>query len=254
MENIQNILSLIKQENLKNTFTVFVPSLKEKISFSPLTTNHQKTFVQNLLDSPLANSPFIVSSSQIIGECWLSETPYDPSILTNLDKIYILRSLLFNSYSSPEYDKNKTLIEKEEPVQELPEIQTLVDNNITIQLYFPSILTEAQYAKYIHTWTTENLRPDDDKTIHTLNSLLYTLDTLHYIKSLKIGETEIDFISLPVQERVDIGLSLSSKITETANKKIKEVFSPFIQRAKTLKDEEGNEIQISITNADFVVN
>ena len=261
-EEISSIISLIKEANIKNKISVKIPSSEKPIYLIPLTTSHQKTFVQNLLDSPLVNTLFTVTSSKALSDCWFTEEngPMEPDKLTIVDRCLMLKNLLIYSYDTENHKKYKELL-KSQPEIEIPEKTILNENDMELELFFPSILKEAKYAQYINEWVKTNLNTEDASTIHQLNSILYISDTLQYIKKIKIADKELDFDSIPVETQMEIGLSLSSAITEKIISIISKTYTPIVKKSKQLidftkKDENGEYeiIPFKLENAEFVIN
>jgi len=264
-EEVKSIISLIKEANLKNKISVWLPCAQKYVSLIPFTTSHQKTFVQNLLDSPFVNSLFTVTSAKALNDCWIIEDngAFEPDKLKVLDKYTMLKHLLIHSYDTENHTKYKEFLKKENESKLVfesikPEYSFIKYGEYEITLGFPSILVEAQHAQYIHEWVKNNFDSDNNATLHELNSILYISDGLQYIKEIKIGENVINFESLDVVSKNDIGLNLPSSIIEKIIENVSSGFEGHIRDVKTLinsdaKTEEDRVIYLKLENADFVI-
>ena len=80
MSNINDILSTLNQLSEKNSFKVYIPSLKREVAFKPLTSGQQKLFYLCVSDN-LFNSKFITSAFEIFYE--------NPKDHMDTDKLFI---------------------------------------------------------------------------------------------------------------------------------------------------------------------
>lgn len=248
--DITEILAKIQESNKSASFTSWSPTLQKNVKFVGFNSGHQQNFVQNLMDSPFLNAPFVVSLAKAIGESWIDDVAFDPSALTVQDKAAFMTNIWINSYDIPRSRAIKDLYKT--PEQSAPSDKTISHLDYMVTINFPSILKEAQYSKYMHEWATQNFKPDENGSVSLLNSLLYLLEPLVYIKSLKIKEDVIDLNELDISTQVELGRNLPISLIKKVDDTIAEFFTPLLNKIKTVSTEEGETV-INLNNSDFIL-
>ena len=88
MSNINTILSALDNLTEKNSFEVYLPSLKRGVMFKPLTAGQQHLLYLCVSDNVVYHSKFIFITYDIIKENCLEQDLIDK--LTVIDRIVIL--------------------------------------------------------------------------------------------------------------------------------------------------------------------
>ena len=246
---LQEILKKIQETNLNHTFTSWSPTLQKDVVMTGLTNGHQQTFVQNLLNSPYVNSPFIISLAQAIGECWQDSDPFDPSKLTILDKAYFMISLWANSYNNP---KTQEIRSQKLNQFEHPEDIIISNKNYKFILNYPSILKEAQFADFTHKWTNENLKAENPESLTNLRSMFYLLEPLVYVKNMTISDMELDMSQITVEDQMPIVKGIPMDVIQEITNVVEKKFNPLLDKARTVSINK-EETVLKLNNTDFII-
>lgn len=248
--DISEIIKKINDSNKANSFLAWCPTLDKFIKLTGFTTGHHQTFIKNMLESPFVNAPFTISSAKAIGEVWMDDIPFSPDQLTILDKTTFLMEIWINTYHSEkttEIKKTRQIV-KTKPLED--EIITSGEYSVNIQ--FPSILKEAQYAKFTQNWVQENVPDENKEKVSELNSLFYVLEPLIFINKLSINGDHIDINALPVENQLEIGKLLPPSLISSINASIKNKFRPVLEEIKTIEINGKKEI-VELNNLTFVI-
>jgi hypothetical protein len=219
-QNISDVLKLLKQADLTDTFEVYVPSQQANIKFKQLNAEQLKRLLKTVIDSPIYNTEFITTFNTIIKENCIDET-VNIKQLTVFDKLLILVKTRIESVS-PEY---KFLFSKEEIdenkitnseytvniknvydnfVQNQPNYQARVftHNSYTLTCSLPTIDTENKLESELH--KNIKLEISTPEELRTTLGDTFINELTKYIYKLKIEDTEIDFETLNFKSRIKI--------------------------------------------------
>lgn len=248
--DISVILEQIKETNANSSFFAWSATLQKNVSLIGFNTGHQQTFVQNMLDSPYLNAPFIISLAKFIAESWNDETDFDPKTLTVQDKASFVIQLWLHSYNTDRTEKIRENYSG--PIQPPSEEKMISHGEYSAVLNFPSILKEAFYAKYMQEWTQENLKENSPSGISALNSLFYLLEPLVYIQKLKIRDVEFNMDDYTVADQISIGQKLPLTFIKEVNDIISSYYVPILNEIKTVSID-GTETVLNLNNSDFII-
>jgi hypothetical protein len=155
MNNITEAIAALSTLAEKNSFEVFIPSLKRSVRFKPLTTKQQKSFYNCLSDNVVYNTNLIIATYNIIKDNCL-----EPDIvqdLTTIDRLSILLALRKNTIG-PElnivkdgvvYNTNFDGCLETVLTIELPENTTVTHRNVKIELQVPRMTDQYGLEKEI---------------------------------------------------------------------------------------------------------
>jgi hypothetical protein len=248
--DLQEILKNL-QENRK-TIAAWSSTHQKHIKFYELTTGHQQIFVQNVMDSPFVNAPFVISLAKFIGETWNDEIPFNPDELTIQDKTSFTMALWIHSYSTDKTEKLKQTYQTPElPKADKKEISV---NGIKIVLDFPSILKEATYSKFLKQWTEENMQGTEISMSNTteLNSIFYLLEPLIYVEKIFMNGAELAMRDYTTEDQITIGKNIPIPVMQEVSKTIKSYYTPILDKIKTVSIDE-TETVLTLNNIDFVI-
>jgi hypothetical protein len=217
--NIQNVIQLIKELDKSSSFETYIPSLNKNIKFKQLNTEQLKRLLKSVIDSPIYNTEFILTLNSIIKENCLEEINIEN--LTILDKLLITIKTRIESISpeytfnlSPEEVSEHNLHDKNFTINLNNIYNSFISNNLNINaetyslegfkivVDLPTIQTENTLEKELH----KNIKLDINTPEELRNTLGDTFinELTKYIKTLVIGDTEINLHELNFKARVKI--------------------------------------------------
>ena len=143
MANVNDIVQAFNELSERNSFDIFIPSLKRNVKFKPLTSKQQKSFYACLVDSALYSSRFVIASFEIIKENCLE--PDIINTLTTIDRIVILLTIRKNTMGSAftvlkdnaPYTTDFELSLQQAATIEIPESKTVTVKNVKVELHTP---------------------------------------------------------------------------------------------------------------------
>jgi hypothetical protein len=244
--NISQIIDLVKESNKEFDSEVFIPSMQKNVHVKPMTASHLKSIIKTSVAGVFANNLF----NQIVFVIFKDILDGVPTVnINSYDKIALLlqlrnknvKSTIDAEVSDDEGGKKTVTVElsdiiariKAETFQFQDEIVT--DTSYEITLNYPSIEQEFLFDRYFEQTKISKIDENDKKALRELFGPLFIQELAQYIKMVKIKDTEINFISLPVQDRISIVESLSGQVISAIITKIDEVFGNKI--SKVLKVE-----------------
>ena len=246
--NINDIINLVKESNKEFECDIFLPSLKKDVRFKPMNASHLKAIIKTSVEGVFSNNIFNQTLYSIIRDI------IDPSVqlseITTIDKIYILFQLRNKNVKNTisvevkngeasnviEEDLNK-IISKLKKKKLNFESQTLSDGPYSVTIGLPTIDQEFVSDRYFEQTKIKKIDEKDKNALKDLLAPLFISEITQYIKTLKIKEQEIDFLSLNISERLSIVESLSTNIISKIIEKIDESFGKQINEILTIEKE-----------------
>jgi hypothetical protein len=259
---IKDILGLIADANKTLEHDVFVPSINKEIHLKPLNANHSKNIARTTIEGPFAQNQFTVILYNILKE--ISDPSVSLTHINILDKIFVLlelrnrnigSDLSIKGFSENEYtDKDGKKYRKETDLEinlnkilsKIKKIKLdfsdkiITQDNYTLTLNYPSVEEEYQFENFIR---AKMLKIDqkNPKELETLFNPMYVIALAQYVKSISIGEQQIELASKSVDERLAVIESLSMKASNSIINIIDSFFGKQINKVLTVESEVGGE-------------
>jgi len=229
MNEASKVIELLKELELKTSFTVYIPSLQREVPFKQLTTEQLKRILKTALVAPIYNTDFILTFNNIIRENCLDKS-INVNTLTIYDKVLITYKTKIVSIS-PEYTFNFTeneigtyLLQETNKTIDLTDIfnnfidkkivfepKTISDDNCTVICNIPTLLTEDKLEKEIHKDIVLDF--DYEKEINKIIGEAFVSEITKYVISISIGDTSVDLLQIPFKDRISIIESLPINVT-----------------------------------------
>jgi len=262
-ENLNNILSLLNNEDSKLTFNVLVPSLQQEVTFKQLTTEQLKRLLKTIIDSPIYNTEFILTFNSIIKDNCINKS-IDTGKFTIYDKIFIFFKTRIESisdtytlkFTEQEISENnlseKTLtINLVERLENFAKQNLIIENKdytlneFTITCSLPTIEVENKFEKELH----KNIKTDINtpEELREIIGSTFVNEISKYITKLQIGDKVIDLANYSFKERVKIIERLPTTVINNAIKYIenyKDLTGPLFKVDATIKDTSDNTVKL----------
>lgn len=213
-----------------------------------MNASHLKSIIKTSVEGVFANNIFNQTLFAIIKDIIDSSVPL--SSITTIDKIYILlqlRKMNVKNKISVEFKNGETTKVVEEDLDKIISklkkkkldfgFQTLDDGPYSLTIGLPTIDQEFISDRYFDQTKIKKIDEKDKNALKELLAPLFISEITQYIKVLKIKEQEIDFLSLPISERLAIVESLSTNIISKIIEKIDESFGKQINEILTIEKE-----------------
>jgi hypothetical protein len=246
--NINDIINLVKESNKEFESDLFLPSLKKDVHFKPMNASHLKSIIKTSVEGVFANNMFNQTLFAIIKDVIDSSIPL--SSITTIDKIYILlqlRKMNVKNKISVEFKNGETTKVVEEDLDKIISklkkkkldfsFQTLDDGPYSLTIGLPTIDQEFISDRYFEQTKIKKIDEKDKNALKDLLAPLFISEITQYIKVLKIKEQEINFLSLPISERLAIVETLSTNIISKIIEKIDESFGKQINEILKIEKE-----------------
>lgn len=246
--NVNDIINLVKESNKEFECDLFIPSLKKDVRFKPMNASHLKSIIKTSVEGVFTNNIF----NQTI--CSIIKDIIDPAVpisnITILDKIYILLQLRVSNVKdviSVQLSNNEKKISFDLKIKEhLKELkkkkinfenQTFTDGPYSVILGFPTMDQEFMSDRFFEQTKIKKIDEKDKNSIKELLAPLFIAEISQYVKTLKIKDQEIDFLSLPINERWSIIESLSTNVISKIIEKIDENFGKHVNEVLSIEKE-----------------
>jgi len=222
--SVINILNKLKEINNSNLISVYVPSAKKELKFTPLSVKQQKDLIKSGMDGTMSG----LTISNIINDIILNNCTETHSFLVT-DKFPIILALRKQSFGS-----NFTLKEDDKEVDfNLDDIlnKNLVftyENNVIIPLegteiqVFLNVVSLEDDTKINNNQIDKSRKAKDEEISETIGSI-FLYEILKFITKLKIGDEELDLTTLPIKDRINV----IESIPATLNNKILDYIQKF---------------------------
>jgi hypothetical protein len=209
--------SALQKIILKNAFTVYVPSLKREVKFTPITVSQQKKLYECASDNLVFQTKFIVATYEIIKENCLEPELVDG--FNVFDRISVLIALRVNLFNTTDIaiDENikGSVIEVQDRLKATD--YTQLDN----QIETPYFVFEMQIPKLLDSYKIENelrknTQPSEDyvkvfSDVYT-SELIKIIKEIHYRTELDGDLVAVNYTSKPALEKIQIISSLPAEV------------------------------------------
>ena len=246
--NINDIINLVKESNKEFECDLFLPSLKKEVRFKPMNASHLKAVIKTSIEGVFANNIFNQTLFTIMKDIVDSSVPL--SEITTIDKIYILLQLrnknVRNTISVELKNGEVSKVVEEDLGKIISKLkkkklnfgfETLSDGPYSVTIGLPTIDQEYVSDRYFEQTKIKKIDEKDKNALKDLLAPLFISEITQYIKILKIKEQEINFLTLPINERWTIVESLSTNIISKIIEKIDESFGKQINEILTIEKE-----------------
>lgn len=204
MQNINDFISALNTLSEKNSFEVYIPSLKTNVPFKALTTGQQRLLYLCVTDNLLYRTKFVLATYQIIEENCLQKDYIKQFNI--LDRLIILLALRKNVLSSEitlekndmQYNTNFESSFEYAKDMVLPEKRTLEIKGIKINLQIPLIVDQYGIEKELRENIDNTSRVDDLLKESILN------EACKFIDEITVEETAIGYKNLTYKDRVTL--------------------------------------------------
>lgn len=217
MSNIKEVLAALNALSEKNSFEVFLPSLKREVKFKSLTAKQQKYFYECVKDNVVFNTKFVIATYNIIKENCFELDIVDR--LTVVDRAFIL--LAYRKYTlgnELQIEKDGTIfnttidncLEQAKTIQ-LPQNKLVSIKNVQVELHVPTVLDQYGLEKELRESLADEA-PEIDQLISSviLNEISKTVKEVWLIggeNALPVG-----FNLLKHSERLEVVENLPAEI------------------------------------------
>lgn len=197
-QNLNDIIKDLKKTEEK--ISIYIPSLKKDVEFTPLTLSQQKNIIDRITSSSFGIIDFYNSVYDVIKTSTLT----DLNTLNTIDRINIIlnfRKNINNNYEGIDVSK---VIERNKSIQ-LPELKkTIVTDKYTFEVVVPSLVTDFKFNNYIITTYR------DEKTL--LGKLLVN-ELSKFIAKFTVNETNtvVDFSNVSIKHKFNFLEAIDSK-------------------------------------------
>lgn len=241
--SINDVLNAIDSVSSKNSYSVYIPSLKRSVLFKEMNTGQEKAIIKTIIDNPVYNSGFIFTIRNIIkNNCLDKDINIDD--LTLIDKIAICMTMRQKSIGNEfEYvfkgTKKTKLIKIDEYLEKIksisiPSDEKVESESVSIVCSYPTIKTEYDLEKEFHSELSDleiNTPDDVKKTIGDV----FINEIVKYIKEISIkqdsdSEMILNMDDFSFSDRIviveKIGNSVLRKVLkyiESSNKSINQI-------------------------------
>jgi hypothetical protein len=222
--SVINILNKLKEINNLNLISVYVPSAKKELKFTPLSVKQQKDLIKSGMDGTMSG----LTISNIINDI-ITNNCTEPHSFLVTDKFPIILALRKQSFGS-----NFILKEDEKEVNfNLDDIlnKNLVfsyETNVVISLegteiqVFLNVVSLEDDTKININQIEKSKKAKDEDISETVGSI-FLYEILKFITKLKIGDEELDLTTLPIKDRINV----IESIPATLNNKILDYIQKF---------------------------
>lgn len=253
-KDLNIILSLLKELELQNSFSIFIPSLEKEITFKQLTTEQLKKILKTLLDSPINNQEFNLTFNSIIKEnCITSDI--DTNNLTILDKQIILLKTRIESVS-PEYifktaDDSKQTIDLNynlenfiaKQIKFLPE--TITIKNCSLVCSLPTLEIENKFEKELSQNIKQDINTSED--LRNIIGVTFINEITKFINHVTINDTVINLLTYNFKDRVKVIESLPTSLINNVIKyieKYRNVVKSLFTCSISIKDDTAIQLEL----------
>jgi hypothetical protein len=234
--NIQQILSLVHESNKEYDNALYIPSLKTEIPVHSMNAGHLKNIIKTATSGVFTNNKF----NQVIYGI-VRDVVDNISEINVLDKLAIVLQLRLLNVS-PTISVDLTYKDKKEELHKTEDFDlalslesiklreysfadvVIKDKQYEVTLNYPSISQEFLFDKHFDDTRIKNIDETNKEALKELFGPLFIQELTQYIKTLKIGEQIIDFLSLSVADRLRIMETLPGEIVTKIINKIDKVF------------------------------
>lgn len=225
MSSNKEFLDLLNSVVEEKKFTEILTD-GEEYSFKQLTTSQLKDLVKSVVDSPLTQASFNTTISKIFKESLLDKTTKE---FNTIDRILFLLGARINAISSEfivelENGEKKTVdlqSHKKKLLEasikaKIQEIDSYTEDTITIDYGIPSISTDEKLNKEIYSKEKFNTNLEKQEDLRNIIGDLFINELAKCIKTLKIGEKELDFSTVSFGENIKIVEKLPASVISVA--------------------------------------
>jgi hypothetical protein len=197
-EDVKQFLESIKELKQKS-FNVFQYSSANDIPCVPITFKQQKSLISTVTEGTSG----ILKFQKILNEIILENTQNEELLIC--DKIPIILKMrgesLGNEIKNGEdvIDISKNIQKSQKGAIKFPK-PIVIKNLIDVELYIPSLKEENKILSH----SIDILKKDGEQDIGKNIGNIYTFEIAKFIKSVKFGENVLDFLNLPIKDRVNI--------------------------------------------------
>jgi hypothetical protein len=246
MSNIDSFLSTLNTLSEKNSFEVYIPSLKRNVLFKPITTGQQRSLYLCISDNSLFRTKFISTTFQII-----KDNCTEPNLLqklTVIDRIAILLAFRKNTLGtdiivekddvqySTNFESNLELVK----TISLPENKTINVKGIQIDLQVPLVLDQYGIEKELREGLATSMPLNEAIEESILNEVCKMVGEIY------IDSNKVNYNSFSYKERLQILEKLPAEfIFEVQN--FAETVNKVIDELLTVKVDNENSIGFDLT-------
>ena len=194
-KNFKDLLSSIDALNESSAASVYVPSIKQDVPFSPMSVKQQKKILASGIDNEVENLSFMNALNDIICEnCRDGKvkilTCDKPLIILQLRKQAVGDKL---TITENDQDYNINLNEHIESCKNLKGVTKktfeLTHDTITITGRIPTLATDTQYNKHF----TQSVKKNTKTKVKITDIIgdIYVSELVKYIDTITIGEVSV---------------------------------------------------------------
>lgn len=179
--------------------TVYLPSLKKEIEASPLTIKQQKDLISSSLDGLKGAINYNKTLNKVVLDCT------DLKDLKLYDKLPIIiglrKNALGDNYTDGDekIDLERVLGNIKKVPLEIKDTKSVKFKNLVLNLAVPTLKQENILLNKVE----QDLNNETDDMQRGVG-LLYIVELLKYIVSLKVDDEVLDFSEIRISERIEI--------------------------------------------------
>jgi len=205
MSNVQTVLDLLKELSVKNSVSIFIPSLNREVKFRPITGAQQKKIYDSGYDNIVFRTKFILATYDIIVEnCLEPDITNELNVIDRLSILLAYRKALYGSIiknASGEIDFTECLEKLNKAANRFSE-QEIEYDNIKITAQIPKFIDQYKFEKELREQAV--LQRDDTKTFIEAFGEMYFGELCKTVKSISIGDVTIAFNQLSINEQLAV--------------------------------------------------
>lgn len=257
-DNIDSVISYLKDLNLTKSFDVTIPSLQRQATFKQLNTQQLKQILETITENTAFNNNFNLVFLNILKENILTSDIQINNL--NIYDVYYLAlqmrlnslSEIYTAYFSEEevetynltdtkYEINLKRLINSKVINNISD-EEISESNINIICQTPTIQDECDYIDFFNNLVKTLITKDIQKIIGEI----FIYEIVKSIKSANINGVSINFTTIPFDKRINIVNQLPTSLTSK--------IITFIEKYKsTLYDLYLVEIETEIENNKFYI-
>lgn len=240
MSNINDVLKKLHDLNEQNTIELYVPSLKEKVKFRPLSVKQQKDLIITPLDGLAAGITFPNAITDII-----EANKQTQKQLHVIDRTFILINLRIQSmgsqFSSTDSDDKQIkwnlndFVDEKRWIFNKPLSDKIQYHGLTVKLRVPTLETDKKVGSYM----LPSIKKDNKSVANSIGNM-FLHEIVKFVESIAVGDHVVEFEKTPIDQAIEVVESLPVDL----NRQILEYIEYFRKVEKEALTINGNELPI----------
>lgn len=202
--SVNSILSKLKKIGEDNLVSVYIPSAKREIKFTPLSVKQQKDLIKTGLDGTISGLTFNNAVSDIITEN--STENYEFLVVDRYPIILELRKHSFGTKFVSRDGETEETVDLDEILSNKLEFSqdfcVIIPLNEEVSAYVD--VCSLKMDKTINDYQISAMKKRKDESISDSIGEIFVLEIVKFITKLNIGSDSIEMTPLSIKDRVTI--------------------------------------------------